>query len=135
MVNKINLKKLLCLLMSALMIFSISNAAYAAVPKEDMISPLYVSIDSTTSSITISGVKATCKASLTAKSSMSLKITMELQKEKSSGYETVETWTKNGTGKVLSDNQSRTINIFSDYRLKTTFTAGSETVTLYSYPS
>lgn len=133
MISKIKLKKLLCLFMSVLMIFSISNSAYAAVPKDDMISPLYVNINSTTSSITISGIKATCKASLTAKSSMSLKITMELQKEKSSGYETVETWTKSGTGTYLSDNQSKTINIFSTYRLKTTFTAGGESVTLYSY--
>jgi len=121
--------------MSALMVFSVSNAAYAAVSKEDAVSPRYVSIDSTVSSISISGIKATCKASVTASYSTSLKIKMELQKEKSSGYETVETWTKSGTGVYLADNQSRNINLLSDYRLKTTFTADGESVTLYSYPA
>ena len=30
--------------------------------------------------------------------------------------------------------ESRNINLFSDYRLKVTFTAGSETETTYAYP-
>lgn len=70
-----------------------------------------------------------------SKKSMVLKIKMELQKEKSSGYETVENWTSSKTGTYLSTKESKNINIFYDYRLKVTFTAGSETVTTYKYPA
>lgn len=133
MIKNLKSKKILCVIFAIISLFNICTPVCAASSAGDEIQPLYAVIDNTTSSISISGIKATCKASVTASYSTSLKITMELQKEKSSGYETVETWTKSGTGTYLSDNQSKTINIFSTYRLKTTFTAGGESVTLYSY--
>ncbi|WP_298654032.1 hypothetical protein [uncultured Eubacterium sp.] len=58
---------------------------------------------------------------------------MELQKEKSSGYETVETWSESKTGTILSMSESRNINVLCNYRLKVTFTAGNETETIYKY--
>lgn len=58
---------------------------------------------------------------------------MELQKEKSSGYETVETWTDSKTGTYLSMSESRNINVLSNYRLKITFNAGGETQVVYRY--
>lgn len=64
---------------------------------------------------------------------MNLKINMELQKEKSSGYETVKTWTSSNTGILLTMSESRNINILCNYRLKVTFTAGSETQVMYKY--
>jgi hypothetical protein len=58
---------------------------------------------------------------------------MEIQKKKSSGYETVETWTTSRTGVGVSITEKRTINALSTYRLKVTFTAGSETAVQYDY--
>lgn len=83
--------------------------------------------------MTISGIKATCKASLFAKKSTALKIKMELQKKKSDRYETVETWTKSGNGLKLDLQETRNINRLSKYRIKATFTAGSEKEVVYQY--
>lgn len=58
---------------------------------------------------------------------------MELQKKKSKGYETVETWTASKTGTILTISESRNINILCNYRLKVTFTAGNETEVIYKY--
>ncbi len=60
---------------------------------------------------------------------------MELQKKKSGTYETIKTWSASKTGTYLSVAEKRTINLLSDYRLKTTFTAGTETRVAYAYPS
>lgn len=95
----------------------------------------YVNISKNTAQISISGITATCKAQLKANKSMSLKIKMELQKKKSSGYETVETWSSSKSGTLISMSKSRNINILCDYRLKVTYTAGSETTTSYAYPA
>ena len=83
--------------------------------------------------LTISGIKATCKASLFAKKSTTLKIKLELQKKKSDGYETVETWTKSGNGLKLDLLETRNINRLCKYRIKATFTAGSEKEIVYQY--
>ncbi len=93
----------------------------------------YTTISTTYSNISKSGVTVTCSASLTAQYSTSLKIVMVLQKSSSGSWTDVKTWTKTGTGTKLSIEESKIINIFSTYRLKTTFTAGSESVTTYSY--
>ena len=58
---------------------------------------------------------------------------MELQKQKTNRYETVETWTNSKTGTSLSMSEKRNINILNKYRLKTTFTVGSECIIKYSY--
>jgi hypothetical protein len=84
-------------------------------------------------SIEISGIKAKCTAKLKSKKSVPLKIKMELQKEKSKTYETVETWTSSKTGTVLAMSESRNINVLCKYRLKVTFTAGKETEVVYKY--
>lgn len=83
--------------------------------------------------MTISGIKATCKASLFAKKPTALKIKIELQKKKSDRYETVETWTKSGNGLKLDLLETRNINRLSKYRIKATFTAGSEKEVVYQY--
>lgn len=86
-----------------------------------------------TTNLKINGIKASCAATVTARKSTTLKIKMELQKNKSSGYTTVETWTDSSTGICLAISKTRNINIFYDYRLKVTFTAGSETAVVYKY--
>lgn len=125
----------LAFVMMFLMLFGTDMLGFSAETDEFIKEPIvseYVNINKKSSSITISGVSAKCTAILKSKSSCTLKIKMELQKEKSSGYETVKTWTSSKTGTSLSVSESRNINALCDYRLKVTYTAGSETVT-YSY--
>lgn len=127
--------RILAVFMALASAFSANVVANAQVKNDDMISPQYITILDNSTCIRINGIKATCTTTLSAKQPTSLKIKMELQKEKSNGYETVETWTSSKNGVTLAMSESRNINIFSDYRLKATFTAGSETVVVYDYPS
>ena len=84
--------------------------------------------------ISISGINSTMHASLEAIKSVSLKITVELQKSKSGTYTTIETWNATKQGTFLSFSEKRMINVLSDYRIKVTFTAGNETIVKYAYP-
>lgn len=102
--------------------------------KSEDASPYYTTINNAIATFNISGLNSTSTAKLTSKRSTSLYIKIELQKEKSTGYQTIETWTKSGTGTYLSLEETRLINVFSDYRIKVTFTAGGETVVKTVYP-
>ena len=113
-------------------IFSI--CAYAEVNDEPVVTPRFTTISSVGTSFVISGLNSTSTVVLSAKTSTSLSIKIELQKEKSSGYETIETWTKSGTGTYLLLEETRLINVFSEYRIKVTCKAGSETHVTYDYP-
>lgn len=126
-------KRFFAAFLSCLLIFGSAFTVNAAVKPDDTVSPCYVNIQKRDSILSISGIKATCKSSLKTAKSMNLGIKMELQKEKSNGYETVETWTSSKTGTYLSMSESRNINVLSTYRLKVTFTAGSETEVVYRY--
>lgn len=131
-------KKFYLIFLSFMMLLSCPLCVHAATIDNDnnsQIELMYTTIETNRSSISISGIKSTCTASMTAKKSTTLKIKMELQKKKSSGYETVETWTSSRTGVSLSMSESRNINILCDYRLKVTFTAGSESTVVYKYPA
>ncbi len=114
-------------------IFAISSFAETT-DEENVIMPRFTTISAVTTVFTISGINSTSSVSVSAKYSTSLYIKIELQKEKSSGYETIETWTKSGTGTVLLLEETRLINIFADYRIKVTCKAGSETHVTYDYP-
>lgn len=126
-------KKLSTILLSCLLVFGNILTANAAVKPVDTVSPCYVNIAKASGKLDVSGIKAKCTATLRAKKSVNLSIKMELQKEKSNGYETVETWTSSKTGTYLSMTESRNINVLSTYRLKVTFTAGGETEVIYKY--
>ena len=115
------------------MVFGNVAVADATVNYDNEVAPLYVNILSHRESIEISGIKAKCTAKLKSQNSVPLKIKMELQKEKSKTYETVETWTSSKTGTLLSVSESRNINVLCKYRLKVTFTAGKETEVVYKY--
>lgn len=129
-------KKLIALLMALITVLSVFGGGFSALAdgSEDTIPVRYSVIDSHTSRIKISGVTATCTASLTSSYSTSLTIKMELQKKKSGSYSTIKTWTDSRTGIVLSAEHKRTINALATYRLKTTFKAGNETAVVYNYP-
>lgn len=127
-------RAVLCLLL-ALFLLGGTWTAYAADENPPTITPFYVNIYYASSKIKISGIKSTCEAILKTDKSMKLEIKMELQKLKSGTYQTIETWKNSKTGTYLEISKSRNINIFCDYRLKVTFTAGNETEVVYRYPA
>ena len=114
-------------------VFAINSSA-EAVEEETPIMPRWSVINAVSTSFTISGLNSTSSVSLTAKYSTSLYIKIEFQKEESTGYKTLETWEKSGTGTYLLLEENRLINIFADYRIKVTCTAGGETHTTFDYP-
>lgn len=130
------LKKSFSALMALLMLISVFNISFNAVAETDdeEIPVRYSVISSNSYGIIISGLKATCTGRLTASYSTTVKIKLELQKKSSGTYSTIKTWSDSRTGTSLGLSGSKIINPLSDYRLKATFTAGSETVTRYDYP-
>ena len=130
------MKKSVSILLILTMLFSsfVVMSSAAVVEDDYGVMPCFTTISSVDTGFTISGINSTSSVLLTAKTSTSLYIKIELQKEKSSGYETIETWTKSGTGVTLLLEETRLINVFSNYRIKVTCKAGSETHTKYDYP-
>ena len=90
--NKI-IKQFVLIVLSFLMVFGNVAVANATVNYDNETSLLFVNLSGHFEKNEISGIKANCSATLKANNSLPLKIKMELQKEKSKGYETVETWT------------------------------------------
>ncbi len=129
-------KKSLSIVLILTMLFSVFaiNSSAETIEEENTIMPRWSVLQTVATSFTISGLVATSSVVLSAKSSTSLYIKIELQKEKSTGYETIETWTKSGTGTYLMLEEERLINILADYRIKVTCTAGGETHVKYDYP-
>ena len=114
-------------------VFAINSSA-SVVEEDYSVMPCFTTISSVATSFTISGLNSTSSVVLKAQTSTSLYIKIELQKEKSAGYETIETWTKSGSGITLTLEETRLINVFSNYRIKVTCTAGGETHVKYDYP-
>lgn len=134
MTNKI-LKKIICVVMCLLMCGSMTAMAFDVdTPVTEIVAPQYANVSSKSCSLVISGVNSTSSATLHSRSSMALSIIMELQKKKSGSYQTIETWKSSRTGTVLTMEEDRLINILADYRLKVTFSAGSETIVAFAYP-
>lgn len=134
---KSRFKSALCVLLSMMVIFCqfFALTVSAAEEEENQIMPRLSVISSTSTTFSISGITATCKARLFTSSSASLSIKMELQKYSSGSYSTVQTWSVSGSGTSLTDSRTKTINVLYDYRLKVTYKAGSETSVTYKYPS
>lgn len=118
------------------MLFSVFaiNSSAATVEEENTIMPRWSVINSVGTSFVISGLNSTSTVTLSSQYSTSLYIKIEFQKEESTGYKTLETWEKSGTGTVITLEKNRLINIFADYRIKVTCTAGGETHVKYDYP-
>ncbi len=130
-------KTLLSVVLAFLFLFGGVFSAFADesdTPITDDIGEKYTNIQTISSNFSISVLTASCNARMVAKSSMSLKIKMELQKKSSGVYSTISTWNASKTGTTLSLSKTKTINPLSTYRLKVTFTAGSESTTVYKYP-
>lgn len=130
-------KKLLCLLLSLVCVFSCFASTSTVMAQDDTdpeITPYFTTIGVLSYNFDISGVTAKCTASMSAKTSTNLKIVIELQKLSSGSYSTVGSWTATRTGTSLGLEKSKVINVFSDYRMRVTFTAGSEVQTRIVYP-
>ena len=132
------IKKSLSIILCLVMLFSVFSVSFvsnaAVVDNGNEIMPLYTTIESYIAIFDVSGLKATASVSLTSQVSTSLKIVVYLQKETSDGYETVKTWTATkASGYSLVLEESATANIFLNYRIKVTMTAGSETITVFRY--
>ena len=102
-------------------------------PGEEPGQTRYSNVSTCSCSCYISGITLYASASLTAKRSMSLHITIELQKLSDGSYSTIKTWDGSKTGLSLNMDESKLINVFASYRIKVTFNAGGETVTDYDY--
>ena len=129
--QSIRVKQIFAILFSVLLMFSSCIAANA--DTSDSISTYYAETNQFNANLSISGIKATCKTRLDSKKPTALKIKMELQKKKSDGYETVETWNGSKNGTSLTMTKTRNINRLCKYRIKATFTAGSEKEVVYQY--
>ena len=134
---KTTIKKSLSIILCLAMLFSVFSISFASnaamVDNGNQIMPRWTTISGYAAAFEVSGLKATASVSLTSQVSTSLKIVVYLQKETSDGYETVKTWTKTGTGYALLLEETATANIFLNYRIKVTMTAGSETITVFRY--
>ncbi len=132
----ITVKRSISLILVLVTLFSLCaiNSSAAQVDEDYGVMPCWTTINRISKSFTISGINSKTIVTLTSKVSTSLKITVNLQKVKSGTYQTIETWTKSGTGVSLTLTESRLINVLCDYRIKITCKAGTETHVSYDYP-
>lgn len=124
---KVSIKRTLSIVIACLMVVSFALPVFA----EDI---RYSTIDTPTASLAISGSTASCYARLTAKRSVTLKIKMILQKKIGSTWSNVQSWSASKTGASLTLSKTKSVTSGGNYRLKVTFTAGSETVSQTVYP-
>lgn len=134
MTNFIKKSVSIVLILTMLLSVFALNSSAAVIEDDYKIMPCFTTISAISTSFTISGINSTSSVVLSSKVSTSLYIKIEFQKEESTGYKTLETWTKSGTGTYIALEETRLINIFADYRIKVTCTAGSETYTVFDYP-
>ena len=132
------LKKSISIILILTMLFSvlaINSSAAETEEDEYGVMPCWSIINSVATSFTISGIVATVSVLLTSQFTVNLMIKVELQKETSSGYETVEIWDAFETnGMELGLEESKIINIFANYRVRILCLAGNETFETYEYP-
>ena len=129
-------KKGLSFILIIIMLFSVLaiNSSAESVEDEYPVMPCWSIIDSVSTSFTISGINSTSTVLLTSQFKTDLYITIEFQKEESTGYKTLETWTKYAFDTFLLIEETRLINIFADYRIKVTCVAGNEQHITFDYP-
>ena len=122
------------LLLSVFSFGFVTSATYGD-NEECVIMPCWTSIDSYSAALDISGLTATAYVTLNSMYMTNLKITVQLQKETSTGYEDVKTWTASRTSDVsVTLSESKLINPLNDYRLRITMTADEETIVVFKYP-
>lgn len=135
---KVSVKRLLSVVLTGLMLVVCALPVFAADEQESaepIVPPTrYTVIRSKSASVSVSGTTASCYAKLTAQSSATLTIKMTLQKKSGSTWSNVQSWTASKTGTSLTMSKTKTVTSGGTYRMKATFTAGSETVSQTVYP-
>lgn len=129
-------RKGISILLIFTLLFSVSaiNSFGAEVEDDYGVMPCWSAIETVSTSFTISGIISTSMVILRSQYSTSLSIKIELQQLQSGVYQTIKTWTKTGTGNYLSLEETKLINIFSEYRMRATCTADGETHVKHIYP-
>lgn len=134
---KVTLKRVMTIVLACFMLVLCTLPAIA-LDEQDNEPPItevpYSTIGTAYASLTISGSTANCYSKLTAQKSSSLKIKMTLQKKSGSTWSNVQSWSTSKTGTSLTLSKTKTVTSGGTYRLKVTFTAGSETVSQTVYP-
>lgn len=135
---KLPIKRILSLALTGLMLMLCMLPVFALdqeEPVEPTVPPTrYAVIRSKSASISISGTTASCFAKLTAQSSAALSIKMTLQKKSGSTWSNVQSWSASKSGTSLTLSKTKAVTSGGTYRLKVTFTAGSESVSQTVYP-
>ena len=137
------IKKIIAVMMSAVMAFVLSVSSYAYVEYHDSdITPMYEIAINPTAYITISGTSAICESSVSGLSTKvsSITVVQTLQKHLAFGiYTDVSgaSWTKSVDGRNISISKSKSGLDSGTYRVKAVFTLTAndgtvETVTVYS---
>ncbi|MBQ8063244.1 MAG: hypothetical protein IJ230_04830 [Clostridia bacterium] len=135
---KVSMKRLLSIALTGLMLMLCVLPVFA-LEQQNPVEPTvpavpYAVIRSNSASVSVSGTKASCFAKLTSQSSAALSIKMTLQKKSGSTWSNVQSWSASKTGTSLTLSKTKTVTSGGSYRLKVTFTAGSETVSQTVYP-
>ena len=131
------IKKCLSIFLVFVMLFSVLAINVSAAETEEDeygVMPCWSILSTVATSFTISGIVATVSVLVTSQFTVNLMIKVELQKETSSGYETVEIWDAFETnGMELGLEESKIINIFANYRVRIVCLAGNEQHVVYKY--
>ncbi len=125
-------------LVSVICVIVVSVMCFGIIASAENIAPFTLYTDYATSTLTISGTKATCVSKATGYSGETTKIVMEqtLQKKTSSGgWSAVASWSETDTGYIGSATNTKSSLSSGTYRLKTVFTvyAGSDYEVLTKY--
>ena len=125
-------------LVSVICVIVLSVMCFGMIASAENITPFTLYTDYATSTLTISGTKATCVSKATGYSGETTKIVMEqtLQKKTSSGgWSEVASWSETDTGYIGSATNTKSSLSSGTYRLKTVFTvyAGNDYEVLTKY--
>ncbi len=133
------MKKFLSVLMAMILMmsffsFSFISNAIENDNSESIIMPRWATISSYSVGFEVSGLTASFNASLNASYYTNLKVVVQLQKETSTGYKDVETWTASRTSDVtITCTGSKIINPLNNYRIRVTYTADQESIVVFKY--
>lgn len=108
------------------------NGVYAATINDEMITPMYTTIKTTRSSLSITEKTARATTSIETKSKCNISITMKLQKKSGTSWTTVKTWEKSADN-AISLRLTKDYTVSSGtYRVRSVVKAGSEQATITS---
>ncbi len=137
----VDVKKLLSIVLIIVVILSTFSFCFVSTAigesdAESQIVPRFSTISSYSVTFNISGLTASINIRLNSSYTTNLKIIAKLQKETSSGYEVVETWTASKTSAVtVSLSETKIINPLNNYRLRIEFVADEENIVIFRDPT